>query len=785
MKTRIIRFLLNFVVSLLLIAVTAEYGGERLGVVEALEKQSYDWRLKRDINPPKRENKRDNIVIIDVDADSVKEREKFTKLVSQLFTKYNPLAVGFALPFSEKDDAESRVLEKIDADFKKNLNVYPNTYPFAVKERVDELREEADYDRQFAEALRGHNVVLGYVFKESGQDKDEALPSGQTFVRMSDKTPLDSRTMKPFTEQWKFFRGFSANLREFMEAVQGDDYWDKKPDADGIVRRPPLKWAGHLNQTPDADGVVRRMPLFIERGGGGYSSSLPIILLARSQISRADFSINAVVEDGTMHPVGISGFSFGAYGANLNSDGGVFLRFLGKGGKSVDFDTVTDAVFRYVPADEVIAGVTPKKQLDGKIVLVGSSSPQLGDLYATPVNIGMPGVELMATQMANLIDGKLLSREAFAPVREMLTLAALLFVLSVVFIVLNPLLSFFLTLAVVGGYVFFALGEWENNIVWSIVPTVMAVVGLYAFTLISGFVVEWRASRHLRNTFSQYVPPEFAKQVGQVGMKINLDGEERELTVMFSDVRNFTSIIEKLTPEQLSWLMDKMLTAQTREIDRHNGTVDKFIGDAVMAFWNAPIIDEDHATKAVLAALDMQKATAALTPMLKEEGFQPIEIGIGLCTGNAIVGKMGPKERKTYTAIGDTVNLSSRTEGLTKYYKTPILVTETTYEQCKGNILFRAVDLVRVKGREQPVVLYEPLGQPDLVEPEHQSLAREFEEFRQTYHGGDFVKAAELLATYRQKARQDGLAEVYAERLEILRKEPPAAWDGVYVHQEK
>jgi adenylate cyclase len=330
------------------------------------------------------------------------------------------------------------------------------------------------------------------------------------------------------------------------------------------------------------------------------------------------------------------------------------------------------------------------------------------------------------------------------------------------------------------------LDQWDSaNLIVSLVPALLAVAGLYMVNTVVGFVAEWRASNHLRNTFSQYVPPEFAKRMSESGQKVNLEGEMRELSVLFSDIRNFTGIAENLSPKELTLLMNDMLTAQSEVIHKHSGTVDKYIGDAVMAFWNAPLADSKHAVNAVLAALDMQAAIRQLSEQIQSEGRPPMRLGVGIATGETNVGNMGSKLRMTYTAIGDNVNIASRVEGLTKFYRVPVLVADGTREQCQdSDIIFRVVDMVRVKGRERPLTLYQPMGAGQTITPATQERVKACEQIWKLYLAGNFAEALNALSRIKDW-QKDGLLAVYEERLQTLVKNPPEQWDGVFTHMEK
>lgn len=759
-----IRLLLNLAIAIVLIFLTGEYDGQRADIVETLEKQSYDWRIQRNA---KIERKNNDIVIVDIDDDSLREfgawpwsRDHFADLVDRLFKQYKVRAAAFTLPFPEPDNVALRLLQ----DMEKRLAEGVSGAFFGIG-RLQKLHNEFDYDTRFADALHNQSVVLGYIFGEAGRTA-AALPPPITFAANDGELPMGALSI--LSDSWHKMRSFSGNLPLFLRSTGNS--------------------GGHVNLFLDNDGIVRRLPFYFKHAGD-YYMSLPIALLRQTRDIPHSTPIALKYET----PAGGVGdlekrrFIIGRYEAPFNPDGSGYLNFLGKGGRSVDFHATPGAVFRYLSFSEVVHGQAPENVLHNKIVLIGSSAGVAGGLHATPVNPEMPAVELIATQLANIMQGDTIYRESNTLLYETLILVFSCLLLSLLFVYLGPILSVFLLAAVFAGHIMFVLHQWEaNHQVWAMIPLLLVTSGLYICNAISGFIFEWYTSRRLQSTFSQYLPPEVAKKVGASNDKINLEGEMRELTVLFSDVRNFTSISEAMSPRELTLLMNRMLTGLTEAIHRHGGTVDKYIGDAVMAFWNAPLEDARHAPKAVLAAFDMQAAIQKLSQEFVANGFQEIQLGVGICTGDANVGNMGSSLRMTYTAIGDTVNLSSRTEGMTKQYGTPILVTESTYAQCnKSEITFRAADVVRVKGRVQPVTLYEPIGATELIPPERLALLKEFESIRASYTAGEFTTALDKVRAYLKKAPDDELAAVYQARLEQLLQNPPQQWDGITSYDYK
>ena len=742
-----LRLTFNLAIAVLLVALTAEYNGRALGVVAALELDAYDWRVRRTSEPAA---KQDNVVIIDIDRDSLRAlgpwpwgRDRFVDLSRLLLEQYQVRMIAFALPFSAPDDNAIKTLQ--NAKNRLNLNQHDS-------EKLQDIIEESNHDARFAKAVHGKPVVLGYIFDESAR-AEAALPRPVKFFDKENAAQqVSAASLNPKTRDWPLRRGYSGNRPELLRSALT---------------------AGHLTFFHDDDGLIRRAPLVI-RHGGGYYESFSLAMLRHYQNSDKPQPIQ--IESGS----DISEFQVSRFRAPVDEEGAMLLNYAGAGGAG-NFEENPDAVFRYVSAVDVINGAASSAHLRNKVAVVGSSAEQFRDLHATPVNSAMPGAELAALQLANLLNNEGRSRPSGAAETAVLLLVALAAAAGFLFV--GPLISFAVTLALSIGWIWFNLGQWDNLSVYRFVPPLFVFTGLFLWSFIIGFIVQWRSSRQMQDTFGQYVPPELAKRMGKE--KITMEGESRTISVLFSDVRNFTSISEQYQPKDLAQLMNRMLTALSAAIHKHGGTVDKYIGDAVMAFWNAPLDDPEHAQNATLGALDMQEAMRRLSDQLVAEGRAPMRLGVGICTGEASVGNMGSELRMAYTAMGDTVNLSSRLEGLTKKYGAGILVSESVQKACGTDIAFRWVDDVRVKGRERPVRIFEPLGEAEMIQPEVLRAVEEFHQMRILYGKGDFSGAKASLDKFLDAIPDDPVAGVYLRRLESLISNPPSEWDGVTKFEEK
>jgi adenylate cyclase len=298
------------------------------------------------------------------------------------------------------------------------------------------------------------------------------------------------------------------------------------------------------------------------------------------------------------------------------------------------------------------------------------------------------------------------------------------------------------------------------------------------------YFLETRRKRRLSRIFGQYVPPEIVQDLDATEADVSLEGESREMSVLFSDVRGFTTLSEGLSPRELTQLMNEMLTPLTGVIQSWRGTIDKYMGDAIMAFWGAPLSDAQHARNAVLAALDMVDRAAQMRAAFIAKGWPEIHIGVGVSTGSMNVGNMGSKFRMAYTVLGDAVNLGSRLEGLTKQYGLTILVSDATAQQVT-DVVFREIDRVRVKGKNEPVAIFEPLGLRRELSPDRVARAEQFATALLAYRARDFTTAGHIISEL-QRVSPEKLLAVYQGRIEHFRSHPPGDdWDGVFVHESK
>ncbi len=517
-------------------------------------------------------------------------------------------------------------------------------------------------DGLLAQAMDTGKVVLGYYFTS---DRG-GFTSGELPRPVFESANLGTDTPR------LVWNGYGANLPVFMRAARS---------------------AGFINPMLDPDGVTRSLPLLAEFDGQIYEA-LSVRLLREYMGD----TIMAVGEESIEIANATRRLEL-----PLSEALTALVPFTGPRARGA-------RNFRYIPAANVLDGSADFSVFENRIVLVGTSAPGLADLRPTPVSESLPGVEIHASLVAGALEGRLMSR---VPEGNQIAALAILLI-GGLFAVAAPRAGAF-------GVVLATCTSAGALFVWNVVSFVhlgwvlplagslLTIVVIGLFNLAAGYAVEGRARRAVVDLFSEYVSPDVVDTMARD--PLNYHGQisvNRELTVMFADIRGFTRIAENMPPDMLREYLNEVLTDLTECIYRYRGTVDKYMGDAVMAFWGAPVDDPDHARHAVQAALDMQKAITRLSERFAARGFPPVAIGIGINTGVMRVGDMGSKLRRAYTVIGDSVNLASRLESLTKHYRTPIIVGDSTRAAC-ADMPFDAIDTVVVTGRQGAVRIFAPV----------------------------------------------------------------------------
>ncbi len=735
MKKNAILIGIGLLISLFFVGSAAHF--YRLDFVEQLSSIIYDYRLR--LTMPRTMD--DRIVIVDIDEKSLKEegrwpwgRDRLALLMDKLFDKYGVAVVGFDVVFAEKDESSGlKILQKLGQNQLKGDLSFQAT--------LRQIEPQLDYDNLFASKIKNRKVVLGYYLTNYRDQQTSGMLPEPTFPAGSFKAhPVGFTT----------WNGYGANLPELQQAAVS---------------------AGHFNPVIDFDGRVRRVPMLAEYNGAYYESlSLAIVrtLLGQTKLLPGYAEVKA------SGYAGLEWLELDATGGKIkipvDNDVATFVPYRGAQGS-----------FRYISITDVLHDRVDLAQLKDKIVLVGTTAPGLMDMRATPVEEVYPGVEVHANMISGILDKNLKERPAYmlgAEVVWLLLIGIFLSLLLPLFTPAKAILASIFTLISTAGLSLFV---WQNgNILMPVANSLLMIALLFALNMSYGYFVESRTKRQITGLFGQYVPSELVEEMAKHPESVSMEGESREMTILFSDVRGFTTISEGMDPKELSLLMNEFLTPLSRDIYKYRGTIDKYMGDCIMAFWGAPLPDKEHARNAILAGIEMRATLQALQPYFKQRGWPEIHVGVGINSGRVSVGNMGSEVRVAYTVMGDEVNLASRLEGLTKQYGVEIIVGEKTRNLVK-DFLYRELDHVRVKGKDKPVAIYEPLALVSEASKALQDEVRLFHEVRRLYRKQEWDQAELQLMNLQHINPDSALYAVYTKRVISFRHNPPNAdWDGVF-----
>lgn len=604
--------------------------------------------------------------------------------------------------------------------------------------------ETDERDSALGNAIRNAgNVVLGYFLREDSESSPD-IEAVEQLDRSKIKIVkmLEDTSSIPIVD----LPGVETNI-----SVIGKD-------ASGF---------GLFNIFPDEnDGVVRRAQLLFVYKGELYPS---LALESLRHYQSGDIGVQIA-------PYGTDNLFINDTEIPVDESGSFRLNYYGKGG-----------TFKTYSATDVINKRLSKEAIQGKIIFVGATEKGIYDLRVTSMDPVFPGVEVHATIAANVIekrflihDNRVTGLDVFFIILLPVSLCAILTWVHRTFIGLIFFLTF-ITIHVITNYYLFS----SYNLMASAIYPFIGIFFSYLFAEAYRNIVVESKGRYLKKAFGTYVSPALVSEILKDPDRLKLGGEKREITILFSDIRGFTSLSEKLSPEQLVAILNEYLSPMTRIVLEEKGTLDKYIGDAIMVICNAPIDLPDHPYKGCSIALRWIKELEKLNGDWEAKGYPSIRIGVGINTGDAVVGNMGADLRFDYTAIGDNVNLASRLEGMNKIYGTSIIVSENTYLKVKNDFFFRELDMVRVKGKEKPVTIYDLLGFISDETPKTK-LADSFSEAIACYKKCKFKEAKAIFEAILGRFADDGPSRLYIQRCEdYIKSPPPPDWDCVYVAKSK
>ena len=716
----------------------------RIGVLHRLDNIIYDARVRATMP----ETLDERVVIVDIDEKSLAEvgrwpwgRDRLAALVDELLVRQQVAVIGFDVVFGEAD--ESSGLKQLQQLAKGGLKDQSGFV-----EKLAQLETRLDYDAAFARSIENRPVVLGYYFTS---DRDGRV-NGVLPPPIMDAAKLQGRPI-----QFLSWSGYGSNIEKLAKAAPR---------------------AGFFNSITDGDGVVRSIPLVSEFGAAYYESLALAMLRMRigSPAVGPGFPSESFAEPGKN-----SGYQrlesillkSGDKTLAIPVDERVatLVPFRGAGGPN-------GGSFRYIAAADLLAGRVAAGSLKEKLVIIGTTAPGLLDLRVTPVGETYAGVETQANVLSGLLDGRVLVRPDYARGFEIVILAIAGLLLAFALPLLSAPRAVAASAAVIAGLIGINLWLYLGyGLVLPLASALVMALAAFALNMSYGYFVESRAKRELAHLFGTYVPPELVDEMVKDPDRYTMTATTRELTVMFCDIRGFTSLSESMEPTQLQALLNSVFSQLTGVIRAHRGTVDKYMGDCVMAFWGAPVSEPDHASLAVKAALEMLDAIEQINAHYRAKGLPEIGIGIGINTGQMCVGDMGSDVRRSYTVIGDAVNLASRIEGLCKTYGVNIVVSENTRTKAAG-LRWQELDKVCVKGRQQAIAIFSPLTTVDAQSGE--ALEQEkWELVLKNYRAQDWEQCQPILLDLLRKSGKKYLYALYAERVASRQRLPfDPEWDG-------
>jgi len=718
------------------------------------------------------------IVIVDIDQRSQEalgkwpfSRTNFAKMLDVLRADgAKVVALDITFDYPDKTSAPTRkILAELEERKKRGDAVDPKYEAW-----VRALISEYDADSEFGAALKRFGAVaLGNFFLEKEEAAGIAKAKLDEYADLIDwfamgKNSVNSATGKrDFAELVeKYDREgnlFAATVANIPALANPDD-----PDKTAM---------GFFNISADSDGVLRRTLLTVPFGRSSNVGEWQMYGSLEVQAVRLYLGLNASQLTVNYGPVGIVSLDFGdKLRVRPDSTGHMQINYHGPRG-----------AYPYHSIADVVSGKFISGTFKDKIVVVGASATGIGDQRTPPYGgINYPGVEVHVNVIDNLLNQGFLVRGAQQALWDFIAILAFGIPLGLWMALVSPRWMWFglalLAPLIVLDYVMFLRGWWLNFTVPALTLTGNVVlVSLYRV------LIEDKEKRRVRSAFGEFVSPEVIRRL-LANPKL-VEPRKTNVTVMFSDIRGFTTISEKLDAQDLALFLNEYLLDMSQIVFKHQGTLDKYIGDAVMAFWGAPYEEPNHAIRSCQAALDMIERVRTLQKKWEAEGKPHLEIGIGLNTGVASVGRMGSSLRRGYTALGDAVNLTSRLEGMNKEYGTSILVSESCYKAAKSaEFVFRELDLIRVKGKLQPVTIYELVGREGEIahDPGTRELLERFAQARSLYCNRSWEQAQHAFETLLAKWPEDGPSRTYWKRCqEYLFEEPPHAWDGVFVMTSK
>lgn len=684
---------------------------------------SFDNRIRDSYFIFKGETKTsNNVVIIDIDDSSIKEFGQW------------PWSRNILSKIIENLTNSNIAVVGMDIVFAEE----DRTSPSLIAKKLGIKKELENYDFEFAQVISTSPVILGYSFNIEDNNSSKNSPQIPAIFIEKNKNSDANYLIEAF--------GTTLNL----PILQENSYS-----------------SGFFNIIPDESGVIRSVPLLISYNDTLYPSLALEIVRALNDTQKVFVNYDEN---------GVSNIQLGDFYIPTDKFGRIFINYRG-----------ASKSFQYISAKDIYNNNFKAEEIEGKIALLGTSATGLYDLRATPYENVFPGVEVHANVIDNILQGDFLQKASYLDGVNIVSIFVLTFFVFFLVSVTPFLLKPFVFLLFFSLYVVFSYQTlFSYGLVLNIVFPMLSIVLAFVFSIIIDFFYNIKQEKAIKNKFASKVSKSVMDDILKNIDKNEFSAKNKEITIFFSDIRGFTQISEQLKAKELIEYLNAYMEPMSTIIIKNQGTIDKFIGDAIMAYWNAPIDVENHADMAVKTSLEQLEALDELNRRFVKDKLPIIDIGIGLNTGEVIVGEMGSSLRSDYTVIGDAINLGSRVESLCKYYGSKLNITNFTKDKLKEKYIFRFLDFVRVKGKNQAVEIWQVIGSGEAKD----ELKDELEDYHKAiefYKESNFLDALELfikLDNLENKTNKN-IYKIYIKRCEEFIQTPPKDFDGVYEHKNK
>lgn len=707
-------------------------------LVTRVNNSVYDLLLQSNFKklPPIKNN---NVGVVAIDDASIAEqgrwpwnRKKMTQLVTKLH-EMGATVIAFDIMFSESET-------NIMAETIKELDESPDQPAKNIRGSLEQLIPRFDYDSKFGSFLKQGDNVLGFVLNPLESTSTGLLPQPIGVLTPEQQQKLEIPNMQ----------SYMGNIAPLQNAAKN---------------------GGFLNAIPDEDGTLRYAALVLAVNDKVY----PSLALEATRLFLLSNNITMIISQ-PPQPMILKGVQLDNLLIPTDENGEILIPFRGNA-----------YTFPFFSATDILQNRIQSADISGKIIFIGATATGLGDLKTTAVSKNYPGVEVHATVASAILDHYFPSKPGWSSKLELITGLILGGIAAILF----PLLTapWLAAVAVCSVIIWILVSTWlwvSYSLLLTLLFPLINVFLLAFLNMVNSYLVSSNQRKEIKSIFGQYVPQNHVDEILKSTNEALLTGENKELSVLFSDICGFTTMSEKMTAPELKTQLNDYLTCMTSVIFNFGGTIDKYVGDMIMAFWNAPIDETLHAKKAVLSGLKMQQELKQLNISFLEKNLPDIHIGVGINTGLINVGDMGSKYRRAYTAIGDSVNLASRLEGMCRQYKVEVIVGPSTYEQTKNDFVYMHIDKVKVKGKNLGVDIYTPLGLKDEVGQDELNEVAKQSTAMQHYFNQEWEQAQQIFEQLMTDNPTREIYSVFLNRIHTFQQHPPAAnWDGAYVHETK